>query len=89
MSIAQYRTLDVHCPQQTIIPPPFSPSVSPAPPGTSGAMNPKVFCSSHHMSVELPAGPISEIVLKGMSGLFRGIYVPDSNGCGRMLWADF
>ncbi|KAI3353275.1 hypothetical protein L3Q82_019813, partial [Scortum barcoo] len=77
LSFAKYRTLDLHCPYQTTpeTPPPVTPSVSPAPPSTTKGKisppvvpKPKVFCSSHQMTVELPCGPISEIVVKDIKG---------------------
>ncbi|XP_035856146.1 uncharacterized protein LOC116040565 isoform X1 [Sander lucioperca] len=77
LSMAQYRTLDLQCPYQTTpeTPAPVTPSVSPTPPSTTKAKvslsvvpKPKVFCTSHQMTVELPSGPISGIVVKDIKG---------------------
>ncbi|XP_035515542.1 protein piccolo [Morone saxatilis] len=81
LSIAKYRTLDLQCPYQMIpetpepVTAPVTPSVSPAPPSTtaskvSPSVVPKhqVFCSSNQMTVELPSGPISGIVVKDIKG---------------------
>ncbi|XP_045904326.1 uncharacterized protein LOC123970359 [Micropterus dolomieu] len=77
LSIAQYRTLDLQCPYSTIpkTPAPVIPSASTTPPSTtqgkispSVVPKPEVFCSSHQMTVELPSGPISGIVVKDIKG---------------------
>lgn len=58
-----------------------STTVSPTPPSTTRTTTsvvyqepvvpkPSVYCSLHQMNVELPAGPISELVLKG--GYLKG-----------------
>lgn len=52
---------------------PVTSTVSPTPPSTTRSEvyqepvvpKPSVYCSLHQMNVELPAGPISELVLKG------------------------
>ncbi|XP_054460789.1 uncharacterized protein LOC129096134 [Anoplopoma fimbria] len=73
VSVAQYRSLDPQCPYQT--PTPVTPTVSPTPPSTTKGKGghtvvptPKVFCSSHQMTVELPSGPFSGIVIKDIKG---------------------
>ncbi|XP_028445997.1 uncharacterized protein LOC114563311 isoform X4 [Perca flavescens] len=75
LSMAQYRTLDLQCPYQTTpeTPAPLTPSVSPIPPSTtklslSVVPKPNVICTSHQMTVELPSGPISGIVVKDIKG---------------------
>ncbi|XP_034543634.1 uncharacterized protein LOC117815806 [Notolabrus celidotus] len=77
LSLAQYRTLDLQCPYQTIpeTHAPATPSLSPKLPDTTKSKvqlsvvpKPKVFCYSHQMNVELPSGPISEIVVKDIKG---------------------
>lgn len=68
--------MDLQCPDTQTGPEtaePVIPTVLPTPPSTTGrevyqepiVPKPSVFCSLHQMNVELPAGPISEIVLKG------------------------
>uniref|UniRef100_A0A3Q1B6T2 ZP domain-containing protein n=1 Tax=Amphiprion ocellaris TaxID=80972 RepID=A0A3Q1B6T2_AMPOC len=77
LSTAHYRTLELQCPYQ--IPPEYPTTVTPPPSptplsATKGKINPsvvpktKVFCSSHQMTVELPSGPISGIVVKDIKG---------------------
>lgn len=75
LSLAQYRTLDLQCPYQTIpeTPAPATPSPPPKLPGTTKSKvyppvvpKPEVFCYAHQMNVVLPSGPISEIVVKGV-----------------------
>lgn len=74
LSMSQYRMFDLECPAQTTpeTPAPVTPSVSPTPPSTTRGKvsppvipKPKLICSSHKMTVELPAGPVSEIIVKG------------------------
>ncbi|XP_044045979.1 uncharacterized protein LOC122873393 [Siniperca chuatsi] len=73
LSMAQYRTLDLQCPYPTTLETPAT--VSPTPPSTtkgkispSVVPKPEVFCSSQQMTVELPPGPISGIVVKDIKG---------------------
>uniref|UniRef100_A0A8C6SCT4 Zona pellucida sperm-binding protein 4 n=1 Tax=Neogobius melanostomus TaxID=47308 RepID=A0A8C6SCT4_9GOBI len=63
--LADSRTVDVQCPEQSITPPPLPPS-PPAPPFIYE--HPKESCSVHHMTIEFPAGPISEISVKDLYG---------------------
>nr|XP_020452828.1 uncharacterized protein LOC109958484 [Monopterus albus] len=77
LSMAQYRTVDLQCPYEST---PETPEVvsllaSPSPPSTTKEKispfvvpKPKVSCSYHRMTVELPSGPISGIVVKDMKG---------------------
>ncbi|XP_061731304.1 uncharacterized protein LOC133535440 [Nerophis ophidion] len=69
LSMTQYHTVDLQCPFQRSTPPPLTPST----PGKAKvsppvAAKPKVLCSSKHMLVQLPPGPISGIVLKDAQG---------------------
>lgn len=73
--MAQYRTVDLECPFQSPsdnlatdapLPTPTPPSTTKDGIGPSAVPKPKIFCSSHEMTVELPFGPISEIVVKGV-----------------------
>lgn len=84
--LKQYRTLDLQCPDSQNdpkTPEPVIPTVSQSPPSTTRreayqepvVPTPSVFCSLHQMNVELPAGPISEVVLKGGCLPFRKIYI--------------
>ncbi|XP_028284898.1 mucin-2-like [Parambassis ranga] len=77
VSMAQYRTLDLQCPYQstTESPATVTPPASTTPPSTTKAKTSspvdtktKVICSTHQMTVELPAGPISGIVVKDIKG---------------------
>ncbi|XP_074545783.1 uncharacterized protein LOC141805012 [Halichoeres trimaculatus] len=77
LSLAQYRTLDLQCPYQTVpeTPAPATPSPPPKLPDTTKSKiylpvvpKPEVFCNSHQMNVVLPSGPISEIVVKDTKG---------------------
>ncbi|XP_047434781.1 uncharacterized protein LOC125004310 isoform X2 [Mugil cephalus] len=68
-SIEQYRTLDPQCPYLSTLktPAPVTPAFSKSLPTTTEGpvvAEAKIFCSSHHMDVELPAGPISGIAIK-------------------------
>nr|XP_061833342.1 uncharacterized protein LOC133617413 [Nerophis lumbriciformis]XP_061833343.1 uncharacterized protein LOC133617413 [Nerophis lumbriciformis] len=67
LSATQYHTVDLQCPFQRSTPPPLTPSgkVKVSPPV---AAKPKVLCSSKHMLVQLPPGPISGVVLKDAQG---------------------
>ncbi|XP_005747120.1 uncharacterized protein LOC102213713 [Pundamilia nyererei] len=76
-SMAQYRTVDLECPFQSPsdnlatdapLPTPTPPSTTKDGIGPSAVPKPKIFCSSHEMTVELPFGPISEIVVKDIKG---------------------
>lgn len=80
-SLKQYKTLDLQCTNSENgpkTPEPVVPTVSQSPPSTTWSEAyqepPSVFCSSHEMNVELPAGPISEVVLKGGCLPLRKIY---------------
>ncbi|XP_058496397.1 uncharacterized protein si:ch73-90k17.1 isoform X1 [Solea solea] len=68
LSKAQYRTLEPQCPYEgaSETPTVVTPTVPPAPPSTTVPADPKprVICSSHQMTVKLPSGPISGILLK-------------------------
>ncbi|KAG7238422.1 hypothetical protein INR49_030929 [Caranx melampygus] len=68
LSTAQYRTLELQCPFYSTheTPAPVTPPVPPTPPSTtlSPVLKPRVICSSHQMTVELPPGSISGILLK-------------------------
>ncbi|XP_040003239.1 uncharacterized protein LOC120800873 isoform X2 [Xiphias gladius] len=72
LSMAQYRYLELQCPYESIpeTPAPVTPPVSPTPPSTTLTLVPKprVVCSSHQMTVKLPPGPISGILLKDIQG---------------------
>ncbi|XP_030595913.1 uncharacterized protein LOC115787369 [Archocentrus centrarchus] len=77
LSMAQYRTLDLQCPFQSTSDNPATVTslTTPTPPSTtkdrispSVTSRTKVFCSSHQMTVALPSGPISEIVVKDIKG---------------------
>ncbi|XP_037621794.1 uncharacterized protein LOC119485994 [Sebastes umbrosus] len=77
LSMAQYRDLDLQCAYQTTpeTPAPVTPPVSTTTPSTTeGTVSPtvvpkpKVFCTSHQMTVELPSGPSSAIVVKDIKG---------------------
>ncbi|KAM7009343.1 zona pellucida sperm-binding protein 4 [Tautogolabrus adspersus] len=74
LSLAQYRTVDLQCQYETI---PVTPAPSPSPtlPDTTKSKprppyvpKPEVFCYSDQMNVELPSGPISEIIVKDIKG---------------------
>ncbi|XP_026158997.1 zona pellucida sperm-binding protein 4 [Mastacembelus armatus] len=76
LSMGQYRTVDLQCPYESTseIPAPHNPLISPSPPSTTKEISllvvPKleVSCSSHQMSVGLPSGPISRIVVQDIRG---------------------
>ncbi|CAJ1053473.1 uncharacterized protein LOC117815806 [Xyrichtys novacula] len=77
LSLAQYRTVDLQCPYQTIpeTPAPATPSPLPKLPDTTESKvgpsvipKPEVFCSSHQLNVELPPGPISDVVVGDIKG---------------------
>ncbi|XP_027138282.1 zona pellucida sperm-binding protein 4 [Larimichthys crocea] len=71
LSVARYRTVDLQCPYQTPPPvtvPPTPPSTTTIPTSGKVVQKPKVFCSPHQMTVELPPGPISGIVVKDFKG---------------------
>ncbi|XP_013885364.1 uncharacterized protein LOC106533556 [Austrofundulus limnaeus] len=78
-SVWQNRNLDLLCPYQSShetqripeTPAPIEPSKSAIPRSSSIAQiatKAEVFCSSHQMKIVLPAGPVSEIVLKDIEG---------------------
>lgn len=84
-SLKQNRTWNLQCPYSPnvpVTPEPVIPTVSQPPPSTTGSEahqdpvvpTPSVYCSLHQMNVELPAGPISEVVLKGGCLPFTKIY---------------
>ncbi|XP_011472723.1 uncharacterized protein LOC101164209 [Oryzias latipes] len=87
-SVGQNRTMDLECPYQ-------KPSESPAPVSSSvpaphqptkdegsqsGFGKSEVFCSSQQMNIALPAGPISEIIVKDARG--NRITLNDQKDCG-------
>lgn len=78
LSVGAYEVLEVQCPHGTPAPVPAAPS--PRPPSTTGVSppvvpNPKVLCSSHQMAVELPAGAISGIYVKGLCVNMLAVHV--------------
>lgn len=78
LSVGAYKVLDLQCPHGT--PAPVTGAPSPRPPSTPDLSppvvpNPKVFCSSHQMAVELPAGAISGIYVKGLCVNMLGVHV--------------
>ncbi|RVE76460.1 hypothetical protein OJAV_G00007810 [Oryzias javanicus] len=93
-SVGQNRTMDLECPYQKPAESPAPVSTSslsvPAPHqptkdegSQSGYGKAEVFCSSQQMNVALPAGPISEVIVKD----FRGnlINLNDQKGCGYFI----
>lgn len=76
-----YRVLDLQCPQTAHgTPAPVTVAASPRPPSATRVSSPavprpKVLCSSHQMAVELPAGAISGIYVKGLCVNVLGVYV--------------
>lgn len=73
LSVGAFQVLDLQCPHGTAAPatgPPSTPDLGP--PGVPG---PKVLCSSHQMAVELPAGAVSGIYVKGVWGNVPGVHV--------------
>ncbi|XP_029910603.1 uncharacterized protein LOC115361323 [Myripristis murdjan] len=70
LSMMKHRTVELQCPYQQ---PPFTPALV-DPSKTKGHLKtsvvpkPKIFCSPRHMSVELPPGPISGIIVKDFKG---------------------
>ncbi|XP_071329433.1 uncharacterized protein [Trachinotus anak] len=72
MSVTRYRTLELQCPYENTpeTPAPVTLPISPTPPSTtlSLVLKPRIVCSSHQMTVELPSGPISGILLKDIKG---------------------
>ncbi|XP_062244544.1 uncharacterized protein LOC133954223 [Platichthys flesus] len=72
LSMGQYRTLEPQCPYEStpVTSAPVTPPAATTPPSTtpSPVQKPKVSCSSHHMTVKLPSGPVSGILLKDMKG---------------------
>lgn len=107
LSVAQYRTVEPRCTYEGVpeIPTPPSQSVSPSPPSVingpivpSVLSTPKVSCSSHQMTLELPSGPISEIVVKGRALrvnacahmlVYVGVYVSCTYGCHQLCMSCF
>ncbi|KAL6110121.1 uncharacterized protein ACO6RY_19267 [Pungitius sinensis] len=72
LSVGQYRSLELRCPYQPAhdTPVPATPPLSPSN-GNVGATvvpKPKVLCSSHQMTVELPSSSVSGIVIKDIKG---------------------
>ncbi|CAB1439904.1 unnamed protein product [Pleuronectes platessa] len=72
LSMGHYRTLEPQCPYEStpVTTAPVTPPASTTPPSTtpSPVQKPKVSCSSHHMTIKLPSGPISGILLKDVKG---------------------
>ncbi|XP_060883530.1 uncharacterized protein LOC132954976 [Labrus mixtus] len=72
-SLVQYKTVDLQCQYETV---PGTPAPSPSPtttlPETTKSKpdvpKPEVVCHSDQMTVELPSGPISEIIVKDIEG---------------------
>ncbi|XP_068447905.1 uncharacterized protein [Clinocottus analis] len=69
LSAALYRSLDLRCPYPTTneVPVPVYPA-TPSPDVDPTVPKPKVYCSSHQMTVELPSGLSSGIVFKDIKG---------------------
>ncbi|KAM3624417.1 uncharacterized protein V6R79_023129 [Siganus canaliculatus] len=66
-SIEENRTVDLQCPYQTtpVTSTPATPPPTPvSPTNPPVALKPTVVCSSHLMTVELPSGPVSGVVVK-------------------------
>lgn len=80
--MGQYKVLELQCPHQTAreTPAPVTVAVLPTPPSTTHVsppvvLKPKVLCSSHQMTVEIPTGAISAIYVKGLCINMLGVYV--------------
>lgn len=82
LSIGQYKVLELQCPHQTAreTPAPVTVALLPTPPSTTHVSppvvpKPKVLCSSHHMTVEIPTAAISAIYVKGLCLNMLSVYV--------------
>lgn len=80
--MGQYEVLELQCPHQTAQEPPAPVTVAVLPtlPSTTHVsppvvLRPKVLCSSHQMTVEIPTGAISAIYVKGLCIHTLGVYV--------------
>lgn len=80
--MGQYKVLELQCPHQTAreTPAPVTVAVLPTTPSTTHVsppvvLKPKILCSSHQMTVEIPTGVISAIYVKGLCINMLGIYV--------------
>ncbi|XP_040043635.2 uncharacterized protein LOC120825854 [Gasterosteus aculeatus] len=76
LSVGQYRSLELRCPYRPARETPV-PATPPLPPTTHHAgptvPKPKVLCSSHQMTVELPSSSVSGIVFKDIKGNQMGL----------------
>lgn len=85
--MAQYRTLELVCPYDSgpetpapdLLPTPLTPPTT----TDSADPRPQIICSSHQMSVKIPSGPISGILLKGLSVCVSvcSLYAPGTHKC--------
>lgn len=80
--MGQYEVLELQCPRQTAQEPPAPVTVAVLPtlPSTAHVnppvvLKPKVLCSSHQMTVEIPTGAISAVYVKGLCINTLGVYV--------------
>lgn len=79
--MGQYNVLELLCPHKTACesPPPVTVAVLPTFPGTTRVsppvLKPKVLCSTHQMTVEIPTGAIYAIYVKGLCINMLGVYV--------------